>query len=347
MNSPLSCRRLFKLPRVARNLAFHAAVLSRQSGLDTRRGSVAINDQAYVARTQAELSRDAGLNIPGELCSVRACVHIHSKATENCLERSKYSRGLTMSIEKTSAAINIFKGESLAQKIKALRKSCQLKQKDLAALCGVTQTSVSQWESEREEKVAIPTAKALMKLSELAPEADRQWWRDQAAEEAGLDAIDDMYPVSHPFPRAFRTIPLIQNTEKVGTLGTLALADIEQNLFFPSECFPSGGAIQATRIEGKSASDMIAMIDISRRDAAGLVGDMVAVRTVTGVEVRWLGHEENTFLLLPFRPGQTLRLLRHDGEGSIIGRVCWVGNAIAPPPPPPEFGAKKTKQLCN
>ncbi len=114
-------------------------------------------------------------------------------------------------------------------------------------------------------------------------------------------------------------------------MGEVASRDVERELYFPVEWFPEGGDIRALRFQGVSATEMVAMVDTSRRDADRLVGHMVAVHTPLGIEIRWLGVEAGTYLLLPFQPGQSLKLLRPRGENSIIGLVRWVGDSVEPP----------------
>jgi hypothetical protein len=77
---------------------------------------------------------------------------------------------------------------------------------------------------------------------------------------------------------------------------------------------------------------MIAMLDIGRRDADRLVGHLVAIQTASGIEVRWLGREDGAYLLLPFQPGNTVRVLRAHGENSIVGLVRWIGDSADAPP---------------
>ena len=101
----------------------------------------------------------------------------------------------------------------------------------------------------------------------------------------------------------------------------------------PSDWFPEGGTIRAVRINGLSISPIvggsyIALIDISYRDADRLVGCMVAIQSPDGIEVRGLRKDGATYMLVPLRddPDHPIRVLRHHGENSIIGKVVrWIG----------------------
>ncbi len=326
-----SCRTLRCLPLEALDLAFNSGVLLRQRSLNQTRTSVPVGYHANVGTAEIELAGHATLDIAGELRSVSGGVHIFCEGNDVArnrvsLEESQYYRDDMEVKKKSGAVIRIFSGESLAQRIKRLRKGLQLKQAELAALCGVGQASVSQWE--RNDDPSTPTSKALLKLSELAPVTERQWWRDQAAEQAGFDLEHNDSSGTYAVPLTFRTIPLLKSSRGMGTLGTVALADIERNLHFPAEWFPEGGTIRAVRIQHETTSEMIAMVDISRRDPDRLVGHLVAVQMATGVEVRWLAVEDDTYMLLPFQPGQTLKLLRPHGENSIVGLVRWIGDSV-------------------
>lgn len=210
-----------------------------------------------------------------------------------------------------------------------------MNQKDFGNLCGVKQVAVSQWENENDPR--IPSTKALLKMSELARTADRQWWRDRASEQAGVE-ISTASSTSGALevPEGTTKVPLISNPQKVGKAGSVATIDVERFLSFSSELLPEGGRNEAVRIELQTTS-LIAVIDVSRQDAEHLVGKMVAVRTIAGIEVRWLAQENGMFLLLPLNPGQTVKPMRYKGEWSIVGQVRWIGDA-----PPAEVPAGKT-----
>jgi transcriptional regulator with XRE-family HTH domain len=274
------------------------------------------------------------LNIAGQFTSEGPDVHVSSEANGVCFEQVTTQYLLPDKTVKTKMRKQITEDTRtpLARAVSGLRKSRKLTQASLAQLLGLRhQSAIARWEGGTDK----PSSKALLQLSELAPDSERAWWRERAAEQAGLDAIIHTTSGAYEIPHTSRTIPLIKDPKKVGTLGQHALADIEQNLLFAPELFPEGGKFEAVRIEGDTTVDLIAIVDVSRRDPDRMVGDMVAVLTATGIEVRWLSREDTTYILLPFQPGQTIKLWRHRGDGSIVGRVRWVGNSIAPPKPAP------------
>ena len=226
-----------------------------------------------------------------------------------------------MSTEKIRKGITGDGGTPLGDRIRGLRKSCGFTQTQLAALLGVRQSAVARWEKGDDR----PVARTLVRLSELANSTDRQWWRDQAAEHIGFEPNNGLGTFA--VQSALRPIPLLKDVKQVAALGAISPNDVERFLQFPAEWFPEGGEIRAVRVKGQSVSDLLAMVDVSKRDADRLAGHMVAVQTPTGIEVRWLVAEGNGFILLPFTPGQPVRLLKFLGENSVIGLVRWVGDA--------------------
>jgi transcriptional regulator with XRE-family HTH domain len=327
-----SCSKLSRSRFEARNFALDAGVFPRKRAFNPCRRPVAISHQAYVAAADPELPRNATLDVSGEFRSESAGVHISCEATEVCFEGSRYDCGHPDVKEKMSKAINSSSGATLAGKIYALRKGLRLKQAELAAICGVDQSAVSQWESERPNRVSVPSAKILVKLSELAPESERQWWRDQAAEQVGIGLQDIDVMGTYMANNLLRTIPLFKKDKGGDVVGSYPSSDVERHLHFPAEWFPEGGNIRALRVLGEGAPEMIAMVDLSRRDADRLVAHMVAVQTPSGLEVRWLSKQDGAYILLPFQPGQALRMLRPHGENSIVGLVRWIGDALDAPP---------------
>jgi DNA-binding transcriptional regulator YiaG len=323
--APLSCRKLLAFPLEAVNLAFDAGVFFRQSSEDASRRAMSVHDHANVRTAHVELASDPALDVAGEFRPVGGSVHnvygVHS-------EKKQYSHGFTMSRTNNAVTIDFPEQGSLAFRIKTLRGTKNWKQAQLAAFCGVSQVSVSQWESQKEKSRSVPSAKILLKLSELAPEADRQWWRDQAAEQTGFDLLNGVSSGPGVIPLTFRTIPLVKGIKGMDTLGTVAVTDVERNLHFPDEWFPEGGTIRAVRIHSQSAIPLIAMVDISRRDRDRLLGHIVAVQASEGIEVRWLKQEDGIYLLLPFQPDQAVKRLRTHGEQSIVGLVRWIGDEI-------------------
>lgn len=226
---------------------------------------------------------------------------------------------------------------ALALKIKELRRRAGLKQAQLAEICGVSQVAVSQWE--RSEGAAVPTSKALVKLSELASEDDRQWWRDLAAEQSGFDAGVNNPLEIVPSHEKTITVALVKIASKVGILGQMKNEDVEQYLTFPASWFPGGGIIRATRVKGNLnhphvEGGLIALIDISRRDPDRMVGSVVATHSTSGIRMSYLSKDGDVYMLQPVmdEPNRQARILRMTGENSIVGQVLkWIGDAVSVP----------------
>lgn len=215
----------------------------------------------------------------------------------------------------------------IGEAILRFRKDRGLTQAQLAERLGVRQSAVARWEKGTDR----PSPAALKLISEIAPEGERQWWRDSAAEIAGLGDLGNGTFGGFSNPSTERKIPLVRNLKRVGTLGTIPASDIEANFFLPNTWFAEGGAIQAARIRGIALSpfidgEVIALIDASQRDPDRLVGAIVAVKTVEGIDVRRLHKDRNSYILLPAQEGRGLASLwRPQGENSILGKVVrWI-----------------------
>jgi transcriptional regulator with XRE-family HTH domain len=218
---------------------------------------------------------------------------------------------------------------SIARAMVTLRKSLGRTQSDICKALRVKPSALAQWE----RNTYKPPPAVLLKLAEMAPESERQWWRDQASERAGIDLKEINTPGANAGPGVVRQIRLLKNEKGAEALKAMAAADVERELELPAEWFPEGGILCAAHVQGAVSSRLIAIIDVSRSDVEALVGRLVAVEAPSGIQVRWLTREDSTYMLLPFQPGQVQRLLRPRGENSIVGLVRWVGEA--PPAPAP------------
>ena len=74
----------------------------------------------------------------------------------------------------------------LAERVYRFRKYVKLNQTQFAKKLGVTQGAISNWET----GIDNPSSKALFAISKDVPERERQWWRDRAAEQPGIDLAD-------------------------------------------------------------------------------------------------------------------------------------------------------------
>lgn len=86
-------------------------------------------------------------------------------------------------------------------KIKELRYRLGVTQGDFAQEVGVSQAQVSHWESGK----GLPSVEAFLTIARLAPDAERNWWLQQA----GLDV--GMNPVNSP-DYANQTFPLLKDS---------------------------------------------------------------------------------------------------------------------------------------
>lgn len=212
----------------------------------------------------------------------------------------------------------------LAEAVVSFRKTRGMTQLDLSKHLGVPQSAIAQWE----RNIYKPPAPILLKFSELVPEEERQWWRDQAAQRTGIDWRELNTPGAVAPPDVQRRVPLIKKGKETGDLKKQHPDEIERELQFPSEWFPEGGATYAVHLHGKTSSNLIAIIDVSRDDAKKLMGRMIAVRTRAGIEVCWLTRENGLDMLTPMQPGMAAmpRLLSKE-QSSIVGLVRWMGDA--------------------
>lgn len=310
-----------------------------QSALDSRRAPVPVRYLGNVLPSYAEVGGDAAVNPGGEFLPVNETVHLSFSKRDkgsrgNVPPRSEDYRVWNKLVKKKLQKVLLPDVSSPpGARMRILRKSRGLTQVDLAELLGVAQSQVTKW-----EKHGSPMPSGIMvKLSELVPDGpERQWWRDQAARRAGFaEDIEGKPSIGFPLSSvtSTRIIPLVTNPLKVGVLGQMDIAEIKENLQLPSHWFSDGGVIRAVEINiplsPLIAGEHIALIDISRRDPDRLVGCVVATRTVTGIEVRLLEKDRETYLLLPLYEGAgRARVLKQDGEDSIVGQVLkWIADA--------------------
>jgi hypothetical protein len=111
---------------------------------------------------------------------------------------------------------------------------------------------------------------------------------------------------------------------------SLGVAECDESLHTRSRLFSESSTLREVQINDDRGRGLTAVVDVSRCDVEALVNKMVAVRTACGLEVRWLDSQDDVYLLLPFLPHQTTRVLRAEGEWSVAGLVRWIGNEAAP-----------------
>ena len=75
----------------------------------------------------------------------------------------------------------------------------------------------------------------------------------------------------------------------------------------------------------------IALIDVAQKTAGKLIGRMVAAREEDGITIKWLRREGDLYLLVPQNARHPIRVIKPDGDFSIVGKVVkWIGE---PPNP--------------
>jgi transcriptional regulator with XRE-family HTH domain len=244
-----------------------------------------------------------------------------------CLEETIVSH-LTRFVKGKSLDTNKDPAEQpIPSAMAALRRFLGIRQSDISKALGVDRSSVAQWERGFHK----PPPAVLLKLSEIAPEGERQWWRDQASERAGIDLKEINTPGANAEPGAVRQIKLLKRGRGAEALKAMAAGDVERELELPAEWFPEGGLLRAAYLSGAVSPRMVAIIDASRDQVEQLVGRMVAVEVPGGIEVCWLLLEEGVYTLQSFQPRQLPRVLPRRDKKSIVGLVRWVGEAPATP----------------
>jgi transcriptional regulator with XRE-family HTH domain len=219
--------------------------------------------------------------------------------------------------------------ETIALKLKQLRKARGWNQTQLAEVCGVEQSLVSRWE----RALNRPNPIVLAKLAQLSSEEDRDWW----FAEAGLSHLAS---VEAPVPDDVRQIPLLHDASAAGTPRAVEAGAVELYFTLPSNLLPPGGKIYAVRVNDglmfpRISRRSIVFVDVAQRDTERLEGRLVAVRKGDGIVVRSLHRNEEVFLLLPSRASQ-INILRSDGDFSLIGAVVkWIDG------PPERFPEKR------
>jgi len=237
-----------------------------------------------------------------------------------------------------------------ALRLRALKAALGLKnQGELAAALGTDQGTVSKWMNGKSR----PLPEVFTRMAALAQGADKIFFLDQAGIPAEFfDGAPMLMELRGPstviVSRALqeestaselctskepRTIPLLKSPKKLGSKSLIS-DNVELCLSLPATWFPENSDLQAVRFAGSFSpfisGDLIALVDISRKDADRLIGCVVAVKTPTGVEPMTVHKDGPTCFLVPLHEDteHPVRVLRHSGPWSIVGRVLkWMGDA--------------------
>jgi SOS-response transcriptional repressor LexA len=227
----------------------------------------------------------------------------------------------------------------ISSQIKDLRKRLGVKQRGLAALVGVTQPSVSQWEVGDSE----PKVPSYSKLAELSPDdALAKYFLERIAKlSPGLrDVIDRAAQKKEVRPARPRRVgrvevaqvPLLNDAAAAGVPRIIRDEEIDRWLAFPSEWLPHAESTRCLKVTGDSMSPVleegsVVVIDTQEREAGALIGKMVAAQDSEGaVTIKWLRKVGQEYILMAEHTS-----LRHNPiimrpGWKIVGRVLfWVG----------------------
>jgi len=239
----------------------------------------------------------------------------------------------------------------IANRIRQLRESLGMNQTVFARTLETRPNRVSQWES----GINKPNPDALVRIARLAEGVDKIFFLEHAGIPEGYfdggpmiseirDATTQL--VTKTFSEVTNTfgplvtvdevtkVQLLKNTKRLGAPDQVQAQDIELSLSFPTSWFQKGSEVQAVRfpnlISPFISGEVIALVDVSRRDPDRLAGSVVVVRTPTGTEPVTLRKDGDTYFLVPLKEDadHQVRVLRTRGAWSIVGRVVrWIGDA--------------------
>lgn len=195
-------------------------------------------------------------------------------------------------------------------------------QVDLAAGLGVRQSAIARWEG----GIDIPSAAALLKLSELAPESERQWWRDLAEEQAGISIARP--PSSGD--DGLRMIPLLRDPISAGIPQAIEDWMVERLISFPRDWLPVGGQLIAGKVKGESMEPFvdegdILIVDLGQRSKEELVGKIVIARLDGECFVKRLREVDGTYFLDPANKDFQPTTVKRGSGWEIVGCVLkWI-----------------------
>lgn len=243
-----------------------------------------------------------------------------------------------------------------ATRLEALKKQLGItNQKDLAVALGTDQGAISRWTSGKTR----PLPAAFIRMASLAQGADKLFFLEEAGVPADFFLGTPMLPAFEKASVAVIaeslgsnadplggygskeetvTIPLLRNPKTLGTRNSQNPKDVEITLTLPATWFPGTETekLKAIRLPGQFSpfieGNVIALVDVSRRDPDRLLGCVVAVRTQTTVEPMRVRKDGSTYFLVPLHEDAThpVRVLRESGTWSILGRIMkWIGDAPA------------------
>jgi transcriptional regulator with XRE-family HTH domain len=234
-----------------------------------------------------------------------------------------------------------------AQKIRDLRRRLGVSQAELAGRVGLSQVTISRWESGDDE----PNGSGYAQLARVAGDPDCWYFwerigvtKDDVArampglEQPRTEVRVEVQPARgalHEEGRRLKKKPdvvavaLLKDSAAAGSPRMIQEAEIERVILADAHDCPHPDDMVAIRIAGDSMSPVletgyIAVIDTAVHTAKELVGHMVAARDPEGaVTIKWLRDVEGRLMLLPQHTSLRFPpIFLHPGW-ELIGEVVW------------------------
>ena len=311
-----------KLSRLLLHLALYGFAYALGDAETPKNPAHMPRSHTLFAGNLAEVRQPSGFIPESSYCRAKMGVQIDASLTVQKLKDSLVSVNANERKLFRAAAIG-----RIAPRIAELRANLDLTQSKLAEVCGVSAVQISRWE----KKLDLPSPKALLAISRLAPDDEKGWWLSESGMESRREPFDD---------DRFREIPVLKDAAAAGTTRAVNENEVERTLVIPKEWLPAGGSVYGVKVEGDSMSPIlesgyIAILNIASRDAKLLDGRMVAARDGDGITIKWLRKQSrDLYLLVPQHtsPRHQIQIMQPDGEWSIVGEVLkWIGEPPSPP----------------
>jgi SOS-response transcriptional repressor LexA len=221
----------------------------------------------------------------------------------------------------------------LAEAIFKLRKSRRQTQIEVSKELGVYQSAIVRWE----RGIDMPPTKALLMLSEMAPESEKQWWRDQASARVGFDLEGAEVP--HPPPSQKEKEDLYAQIKVYKSAGAGAFRSVDEmpdhTVMFPRAWLPSRQKMVGLLVHGNSMSPLIedgfiVIADLTRNTKTLALNHIVAASDGYGVAIRYLVEIGGSLWLQPHNMNVENRAVPVGRDMRIIGVVVkWIGQPKA------------------
>jgi SOS-response transcriptional repressor LexA len=187
---------------------------------------------------------------------------------------------------------------SLGTRIRAARKSTGLNQAEFGKRLGVSQSAISNWESDTDK----PSPPVVRQLAEMTSNAD---FIGEFLDASGIPRL--MIGEMKSFrasDREVQTKEIVQlrDPNALGTPRVLEPSEVETVLHLPKTWFPIQTKIYAIRIDDDSMAPAIingslVFVDIAQRKLDALVDKFVVARIENSVVIRTLRKNRRFFLL--------------------------------------------------